>query len=328
MGGTGQLGLHAAEELARRGHDVTLASRHPLTDPDLAARFPYPHVPLDVASATPHALRDALAGHDSLVYAVGPDDRMPYPRPAAGYLEREMVGPTAAVVRAARDVGMRACAVLGSYFTAWHRAHPEFGIAGRHPYIAARVRQSHAALALADDACAVTVLEIPYVFGVLPGRRGSLPDLVFERVRRAPVVLYPRGGSAVVSVHQVADAAAGALERRTRGAIPLADENWTWHRLLTEVAEGLGLRRHVVAVPRLLAEPAAARLGAGIRRRGGYTGLDPRHLMRDIMYQEMFLDTNVAATRLGMRRGGVRETLHASLRSLYPAPNPRPPLTR
>lgn len=318
LGGTGLLGLHTAEELARRGHAVTLVSRHPLTDPDLRARFPYPHAALDVAAASPGALRAVIAGHDTLVYAVGPDERDPYPEPAAGYLRTQMVRPTAAALRAARDTGVRAAAVLGSYFTAWHRAHPELRFAHRHPYVTARVLQSRAALALADDSFAVSVLEIPYVFGVLPGRPGPFKDLVFDRVRRQPVIAYPSGGSAVVSAQQVGDAAVGALERRARGSIPLADENWCWDRLLHAVADGFGLRRRVVHVPRPLAEPAAARLGARIRRRGGHPGIDPRHLMRDIMYRRMYLDTDVAHDLLGMRRGGVREALHESLRSLYP----------
>ena len=108
----------------------------------------------------------------------------------------------------------------------------------------------------------------------------------------------------MVCTYQVAEAAVGALERSTAGTVPVEVENWTWHRLLHAVAEGLGVRRRVVPVPRLLAEPAAARMGATIRRRGGYTGIDTRHLMRDVMYREMYLDTDVAHDLLGMRRDG------------------------
>lgn len=70
VGGTGL--LSTAAELTRRGHEVTLASRHRLDEPALAARFPHRHVHLDVATASPDDVRRAVAGHDSLVYAVVP----------------------------------------------------------------------------------------------------------------------------------------------------------------------------------------------------------------------------------------------------------------
>ena len=83
IGGTGFLGYHAALELLRRGHRVSVLALPPLSAADLLP----PQVQVTLADL--NVLSDAdlqalLAGHDAVVYAAGADDRVT-PRTALGY---------------------------------------------------------------------------------------------------------------------------------------------------------------------------------------------------------------------------------------------------
>lgn len=327
VGGTGLLGSAAAAHLLAAGHDVTVASRSASVPgpvlpalPDLAGA---PRARLDVVTATSRQLQGVIDGHDALVYAVGPDEREPYPAPAAPFLQARMIEPTRRTLLAAKAAGVQRCVLMGSYFATWDRMNPGQGLAARHPYIAARVSQSEIALALAETAggstMAVNVLEIPYVFGSLPGRPGVFKEWVFDRVRRNPVVLYPEGGSTVVSLSQVAQATEAALQTPQVGRrFPIGDADWTWNHLIAVIADGLGVRRRVVNVPRAVAEPVARRMAAEMQLRGRYSGLNPRHLMRDIMYRRMFLPFEASRAVIGYERGGVEAAIASSLRLCYP----------
>lgn len=60
------------------------------------------------------------------------------------------------------------------------------------------------ALSFADDDFSVGVLELPYIFGTQPGRKPVWVFLV-EQVRQMKgATLYPRGGTTMVTVRQVA----------------------------------------------------------------------------------------------------------------------------
>lgn len=145
---------------------------------------------------------------------------------------------------------MRRAVVLGTYFTAWARQRPDIDMVGHHPYVHARQDQLDMVLALDGPGFATMVLEIPYVFGTVPGQVPSWKEWRFDRVRAMPVVLYPAGGTSVVTADQVGQAVTGAVERGTWGSsYPLSDVVVTWRQLLEVVVEALGRRSPVVTIP-------------------------------------------------------------------------------
>ncbi len=319
VGGTGLLGQHSAVAALARDHHVRLLARHATQDvlPELA------DVPCTVADAGALSQEEwvrLLHGIDVVVYALGPDDRTMHPAPVSEFYARELVDRTEAVVAAARIAGVTRVVVLGSYFTTWARSHPDF--AARHPYVTARLDQARRAIAAGGgggDGTQVCVVEIPYVFGVVPGRVPMWKEWVFDRVRAMPIVFYPRGGSSAVTARQVGDVVAAACERGRHGQpYPVSDIDLSWPQMLRTILDAMGRRRPVVTIPRWLAEPTAWSMGRALARRGLESGIDPRWLMRDLMYTEMYVDASLTESELGFQRGGVTDAIVETVAASYP----------
>ena len=138
LGSTRFLGRTIVAELARRGHAVVGYSRGGKPCPEAATAA---YGSLDVVAASGSELDACVAGADAVVYCLGPDERERIPRPATTFFQRLLVAPTERVAYAVRRCGVARFVVLGSYFTAVDRLHPEWQLSARHPYIKARADQ-------------------------------------------------------------------------------------------------------------------------------------------------------------------------------------------
>jgi nucleoside-diphosphate-sugar epimerase len=318
VGGTGLLGYHAALECLRRGHAVQCVAQR---DIELGAWFPE-RIALreaDVFRLPPRELVRLFEGVDAMVYAVGPDDRVVPRAPAYDFFHERLVQACGRVVAAAREAGVRRCTVLGSYFTHFDRRWPHKRLAAHHPYIRCRVEQAERVFREGGGTMAVSVLELPYIFGVMPGREPLWKRVLLDRLRRMPVIVYPRGGSAMIAVGHVAEAIAGAVERGRDGTCyPVGDENLSWDEMIAAMLHALGLERRIVHLPAL----AGAWLGRGVRwsqaRHGRESGLEPERLFADLMTEELYLDPLPTAKALGHGRGGLREAIAETVRACYP----------
>lgn len=316
LGATGLLGHQICRELAARGADVAGVSRRGAAAagaPRGIAVSAY-----DIASASESALRDQLTGYDALVYALGPDDRERVRGSARAFFTEHLVGPTARVAAAAGEVGVGRMVILGSYFATMHRVHPQWRLAERHPYIAARVEQTRSARAAAGGTDVVT-LEIPYVFGVVPGIEPMWKSVLFDVIRRSPVVPAPPGGTAVVTVAQVGQAVATLVESGApEPEVAVADENLPFTTIFGIVADELGLRRPRVQVPvPLLTVGMAAEL-VSMRLKGLDSGLDPLRLAPDLLGRSLYVDLPRSRSVLRHEAGGVEAAIRASVRAAYP----------
>lgn len=322
LGATGLLGHATVGELLDAGHTVTALSRRP-------PRAAHPRLDechemhVDVEAIDDDELRDRLEGHDAIAYALGPDDRAGVPPPASAYFEARLVCTTERVFRAAASAGVGAAVLFGSYFTAWERHRP--GFSARHPYAAARLRQSERAVAAGGvsasggDGMRVSVLEIPCVFGAAPGVEVVWRRTVYDRVRRSRVVLWPDGATTTCTDRTVARAAVAAVERGEHGArYPVGDTDLEWNELLTIALAELGRTPPIVRAPRWLAEFAARRLGRSLARRGEASGIDPEQVMRDVMYARILTDHAHTRARLGIPRDDVLDASRRSVRASYP----------
>lgn len=318
VGGTGLLGHATGIELLRQGHSVTLAGLAPADLPGVEGADWWFG---DLHGLADEALLELLSGFDAMVYALGPDDREHVAPPASAFFQRALVDASARIVGLARRAGVRRAVVCSSYFVSWARTHP--GFAERHPYVQARVDQKRRCVEEAGETLTVSFLEIPYVFGHnLPGRPHQWRELLFDRVRSGPFALYPVGGTTVTSVETVARAAVAALGRAAPGeTFPVGDADMTWAELVGEIRAAMGRSRTVIGVPRWLAEPQAAAMGRQLASEGLDSGLDPAWLMRDLMYQRMFVDHAGTRTRLGLPVGDVIASIRDSVADAYP-PDP------
>jgi nucleoside-diphosphate-sugar epimerase len=236
-------------------------------------------------------VRRHMAGCEGFVFAAGVDERIEGPPPIYEMFRKYNIDPLERLLRIARECGVRHAVVCGSYFACFDRAWPHLRLADRHPYIRSRVDQARMALSFADGTFDVAVLELPYIFGAQPGRRPGWVFLV-ERIRgMRGRTLYPRGGTAMVTVRQVGQAIAGALERNRGGRnIPVGWYDLKWTEFLAIVHRHMGMPgRKVVTIPTWLFTLAAFGIRRQQRRAGHEGGLDLVPFAR-VMASECFLD--------------------------------------
>ncbi|WP_203567290.1 hypothetical protein [Aestuariimicrobium ganziense] len=141
---------------------------------------------------------------------------MPHPIAAGEYLQRQLVDQTGRVLALARRAGVQRAVVLGSYFATWHRMRPDLDLASKHSDVQARLDQAEVAIDTGAGRVVggmdVSVLEIPFVFGTVPGRVPMRKEWLFGRIAAVPMAMHPCQSSSAVTALQVGQAAAGALE--------------------------------------------------------------------------------------------------------------------
>ncbi|MGM1062346.1 NAD-dependent epimerase/dehydratase family protein [Saccharothrix sp. Mg75] len=279
VGASGFVGQHVVARLRASGHGVTSVAR--------TARAGVDHA-LDATTATAADFRALLAGHDGVVFAAGADDRETPRRPAYPVFQRGNVAPVVRLLTAAREEGLTRAVVLGSYYTHFHREHPQWRLAERHPYVRSRVAQARGAREAAGPDLPVAVLELPFVFGRAHDRLPNWAGPLDAWVRSRSPLVAPPGGSAATTAAHVAEVAVDALERASGEDLPVALENLTWAEMIGRVAEAAGHARPVRRLPGAAVRAGLLATGLAHRLRGRQSGLDPRHL-GGLLLRELFL---------------------------------------
>ncbi len=314
IGGTGLLGSAAAREMLACGHEVQA-----LALPVLPAGFSAPAgLRLELADYT--AMDDVrllglLSGQDALVFAAGVDERAEAPPPVYDFFHRHNIAPLHRLLRLAREAGVRRIVVFGSYFVHFDRKWPEMRLSEVHPYIRSRVDQEALALSFADERTAVTVLELPYIFGSQPGRRPVWVFLAEQLRAMGRVAFYPRGGTTMVTVHQVAQAVNGALAAESGGhPVPIGYYNLTWRTMLAVMFTAMGMPGHpVVTIPTWIYRLALRRIARKTAARGVEPGMDlPR--LADLMSRRAYIDPGEGAEPLGVQPDDIEAAIAESIR--------------
>jgi len=306
IGGTGFVGYHTILELLKRGHTVTAVA----LDLPLEDMFPAEvrYVEADVGKLADAALIELLGGHDCIVYAAGADDRTIPPRPAYPFFRQHNVETVSRVLTMAREAGVSRGVVCSSYFAYFNRTHPEWNLATHHPYIRSRQDQAQAAFEAGGDSLSVCVLELPYIFGSLPGRRPLWSPLI-AYLRSPWPLFYTKGGTNMVSVKRVADAIVGGLERGENGrSYPIGGENRTWPELLVPLSRMAGKAKRVRTLPTFIVVSVMFLVWLFHRLRGQESGLHPTtfvHLQTRLTY----FDPAPSQEALGFTSDGLDEAL-------------------
>ncbi len=314
VGGTGLLGSAAAAELIERGHEVTSVALPPL--PAGAVLPEKMRIEFgNYLEMSDEALLTRLSGCEGFVFAAGVDERVEGAPPIYELYRKYNIDPVRRLLGLARKAGVKHAVVLGSYFAYFEKLWPERELARWHPYVRSRRDQELVALSFADDAFDVAVLELPYIFGAQPGRKPVWTILV-EMIRGMKgVTLYPRGGTAMVTVRQVAQAAAGALEKNRGGnAWPIGYYNMTWKQMLKIVHRHMGLpNRKTVTIPdwmftlygrKLLMEQKAKNVEGGLYL--------PK--LSDLQCRELFIDKSLGCEPLGVTPDDIDAAIGESIR--------------
>ena len=228
IGGTGLLGCAAAQLFIDKGHSVKSMALPPLPQ---GAPIPSEMelVYGNFLEMSDDEMKALMAGCDSFVFAAGIDERVEFPAPVYSYYEKYNINPVKRLIGLAKECGLTSSVILGSYFAYFAKEKPEMKLTEIHPYIRSRIEQEEAALALADDKMSVAVLELPYIFGTQPGRKPVWVILIEQLSKMPMVTMYPKGGTAMLTVRQVAQTIVGAAElNKGANAYPISYYNLTW----------------------------------------------------------------------------------------------------
>ncbi len=282
IGGTGLLGCEAARIFIERGHDVTSVALPPLP---VGAPIPEAmHLEFgNINDKTDDEILKMLEGMDCFVYAAGVDERAEFPAPVYDSYYKFNIAPLKRILPLCKKAGLKNAVVLGSYFAYLAKEHPEMKLCDEHPYIRSRVDQENVAFSFADESFDVAVLELPYIFGTQPGRKPVWVILIeqLERMDKLPCTLYPRGGTAMLTVRQVGETIVGAAEK-SKGATawPIGMYNMTWKEFLKIVydARGMGANRKIVGIPPWMMKMGLGGVIKDYEARGVDSGIKPMGL--------------------------------------------------
>ena len=304
IGGTGLIGSQAALELIERGHQVKTISLPPIpTGSHLPSQM---EITLgNYMDMSDDDLRTFFQGCEGFVFAAGVDERIEGPAPIYDFFKKYNIDSLERLLGLAKECGIQHAVVCGSYFTYFVNSRPEVDLVGPHQYIRSRVDQQKLALSYADEHFDVAVLELPYIYGTQPGRKPVWVFLAEMLLATPEATYYPRGGTTMVTVKQVGQAIAGALERNRGGhAYPIGYYNMTWVEMLTICQQALGLDKPIMTIPDDAYLTSSEQLMQQRRAEGFDPGLDMVKFA-DLQLSNMFIDKELGCVPLGVEEDDI-----------------------
>lgn len=314
IGGTGLLGSQAASELIDRGHEVLSIALPPL--PEGAVLPEKMQIEYgNYLEMSDEELANYMTGCEGFVFAAGVDERVEGPAPIYNLYKKYNIDPINRLLNIAKKVGIKHVAICGSYFAHFAKTRPELRLTEVHPYIKSRIEQEKVALEFADANFDVAILELPYIFGTQPGRKPVWMFMAEQIVNSKDSILYPKGGSTMVTVKQVGQAIAGAIENNHGGhAYPIGYYNMTWEELLKIASEALGFtNKKVKTIPDILYKIGGAQLMRDYKKRNVQPGL---HMVKfaSLQCSNLFIDKSEASEKLGVLPDNIAEAIGDSMR--------------
>lgn len=317
VGGTGFLGYYTVRVLREHGHEVSTMALPPLPQEGLLP------AEVDVSLGDYRQMSDGelerlIAGCDGLIFAAGVDDRVVPKAPAYPFFYEGNVIATRRWIRLAKRAGIKRAVIFNSYFATMDERWPELKLAEKHVYIRSRREQISASLAEAGVDMTVSFLMLPYIFGSMPGRTPLWKPLIAYLNSFLPVLFYPAGGSAMVSVDEVGQAAVGALEHGEHGCeYEIVAENLTWKEMIARLLMGVGKRKPVVILPKFM-----VRLGGWLVKqyhhaRGLEGGLDLPAFV-EVQTRHAYLNPGQARKALGYSGADLDEAFRATMLACVP----------
>ncbi|MBU1118885.1 NAD-dependent epimerase/dehydratase family protein [Patescibacteria group bacterium] len=303
LGGTGFIGYHAVLEFLKKGYAITILSLPPLPKKGL---FP-PEVSIrlaDLNTLSDEAVVELMQGHSAALFAAGADDRITPKKPAYDFFYKANVESSVRFFKLAKKAGITRGVILSSYFLFFDRTWPELKLSAHHPYIRSRKEQAKEAIAFSKPELDLMILELPYIFGSMPGRKPLWCPLI-TYIQSFPVLLYPKGGTNMITVEHVAEAIVGAVEYGKGGEhYTIGDKNMSWKAFLKKLSRCLGKEKRVVSLPNFLVTIATVLLKLKHKLQGREGGLDPVAFTK-VQTAQTFFDPDSSRSVLRYGSGGL-----------------------
>lgn len=247
LGGTGLLGYHTVEELLKNGYEVKSLALPPMPTEDLFSSDKVESILANINDYSDEEILELLDDVDGLMYAIGADERTIPEAPAYSFFYEANVLPTQRLARLSAKAGLESFVIYGSYFAEFAERITEVDLKSE-AYPSTRLLQEQVAFAEGEGKMRVSSLRLPYIFGSMPGRM-PLWKMFSDQVKDKEVYPVLEGGTAAVTVKQVAQAAVGALEKgKHRGTYALAGINMTHKEFMDRIVEAMG-QKEMTQVP-------------------------------------------------------------------------------
>ncbi|HPR31042.1 MAG TPA: hypothetical protein PLK12_03060 [Prolixibacteraceae bacterium] len=300
-GGTGFLGYHSGLLFLRKGCRVgTLALPDEI---NLEGWYPKEIETYfgDVFRMQEEEIVDLLSGKgwDTFVYALGPDDRVTPPFPAYDFFHERLVVQCAKICRAANKAGIRRCIVLNSYFAYFDRKM-NGTLSRHHPYIRCRVEQAEVTIGLGEAGVFdVMILELPYIFGAMPGRIPIWKSVFLDRFEKMPFAFFPGGGTAAIHVSGVAEAVyAAAVNGAHGGRYPVSTVNISYRTMIRTMFESASIPKRIITIPAWIGYVSGWWLMQKEKKNKKEPGLHLALLMTQILSRNFFIHPQEMSTLL------------------------------
>jgi dihydroflavonol-4-reductase len=300
-GGTGFLGYYSALQFLEKGCNVSSISLE--NEIDLEGWYPK-SVELafgDLFSMETEEISALFRGKnfDTLVYALGPDDRVTPKKPSYPFFKSRLVDQCLRICNAAKDAGVKRCIVLNSYFAYFDRLK-HGALAKLHPYIRCRVEQAEAIISLGEEGVfEVMILELPYIFGSMPERVPIWKSVFIDRFKKLPLFVFPGGGTAAVHVKSVAKAIYASTVNGKHGEkYTVGDENIKYAHMFRYMLRAAGINKRLLTLPRWISFVSGWVYYYVENAKGLQGGLDLRYLMSGILSDDLFFDPDETPRRL------------------------------
>lgn len=314
IGGTGLLGSQAAAELIKRGHKVSSIALPPIPE---GASLPQDMKIIigNYMEMSDEILLSYLDGCDGFIFAAGVDERIERPPSIYQFFKKYNIDTVKRLLGLAKKAGVKHAVVLGSYFSYFAKQKPELELVKWHPYIRSRIEQEQEAFKFADSDFDVAVLELPYIFGTQQGRKPVWTFLVENLLTMKKITFYPKGGTTMLTVKQVGQAIAGALERnRGAKAYPIGYYNMEWKEMIAIFNKHIGREKNrIVTIPKFLYRMSMKKIMKDQRENNIEGGL---HMVKftDLQCANLFIDKSQGCDILGVTEDNIVEAIGQSAR--------------
>ncbi|WP_182199980.1 NAD-dependent epimerase/dehydratase family protein [Paraliobacillus salinarum] len=312
LGGTGLLGYHTVRELLRRGYKVSTVSLPPMPTEDLLPKEVTCQLG-DINDMTDEEVLALLKGKDIFIYAAGADERMVPEIPGVKFYYDANVVPTQRMARLARISGVKKFVIYGSYFSHFAEQWTDLEL-DKQPYPRTRLLQEEVAILEGEGEMDVMSIRLPYIFGTMPGRT-PLWSMFLPEIQGKDVVPVLSGGTAMVTVQQVADATIGALEFGEHGGkYAIGGTNMKHQEFYQIIADLLGQKDTLIkVVPKDHIKPTLVEYDKKLAAEGKEHGIH-LGLTADIKDRDAYLDSNDTMTILKYNQDDVIASIKETIK--------------
>lgn len=312
LGGTGLLGFQTIKELLNKGYRVKTIARKKQMMKELMPKKVESHIG-DINKLSDQEVVELLHDCGMFVYAAGLDERTVPEAPAVKFYYEQNVLPTQRMARIAKQVGVKKFVIYGSYHVEFAEKWTDLNLFETEAYPRTRKLQEEIAFMEGEGGMDVMSPRLPYIFGTMPGRT-PLWKMFMPQVQGKDVVPVLPGGTAMVTVKQVAEAGVGALENgKHRGTYAISGENMSYKEFYQIIAETLGQSNtEIKVVPLEKMKPAFQEADEKLANEGKERAIHAAQTA-EMQNRQAYLEPEETMEVLGYNKDDVRTAIVESI---------------